>query len=769
MSYIIEDNCIENDKLLKNESIFHTANGYLGVRGNFEEGYGKGYNTIRGTYINAFYEVNKIIYSEKLHGFPDSKQNILNIIDAQSIDLYIDDERFSLFEGEVLGYKRTFDLKAGYSVREIHWRSNKGHELKFKIKRIASFLNLELFLISYEVESINYKGKLKLISRINGDVSNYCNDEDPRVSAEKVQSLEVKNILIEDDIVTVTAKTVNSKLLVACSSYHKVNKTSKMVYDLGEKDISAVIVFEINEKEIVRLDKFSIYTDSLRYASVEKQGREICKRVALEDAEFYFDEQAEYLRGFWNSSDVIIEGNELLQQGLHFNIYQLLQSVGKDKYSNISAKGLSGEGYEGHYFWDTEIYLFPFYLLTDPKIAKNLLMYRYGTLQGAKENARALGHKCGALFPWRTITGSECSGYFPAGSAQYHINADIAYSFIKYYQMTEDLEFIKDYGAEVLFETARLWLDTGHFKNGLFYIEAVTGPDEYSCIVNNNFYTNLMVKYNLEWAFKFYDILKNDYPNELVKLALKMDLLENEKILWEKGSRCMYLPYDEKLDINPQDDSFLGKEVWDFNNTPAENYPLLLNYHPLLLYRYQVCKQADTVLAHFLLEEGQQLSTIKSSFDYYEKLTTHDSSLSSCIFSIMASKIGYAEKAYAYFMESVRLDLDDTHGNTRDGIHTANMGGSYLAIVYGFAGFRIGTKGISFNPSTPIGWKAYSFKIKYRGRELHVKITKEAIEFILNQGVGIDINLLSRSYETEIIKLGYNNTTRTAIRELTKR
>jgi alpha,alpha-trehalose phosphorylase len=595
---------------------------------------------------------------------------------------------------------------------------------------------------------------------VNGDVSNYSNSEDPRVSSEEIKALTVNNVFSNENVATISAKTQNSKLSVSCSVFNKLNKGGKSLFNIGEKQIDTIIEAEIEVNEKLKLEKYSIYTDSLRYKKPEQEGIKICKEAAMLGSDYYFEQQREYLKEFWNCSDVLIEGNEAIKQGVHYNLYQLLQSVGKDKYSNIAAKGLSGEGYEGHYFWDTEIYMFPFYLLTEPEIAKNLLMYRYGTLEAARANARVLGHKNGALFPWRTIVGSECSGFFPAGTAQYHINADIAYAFIKYFQVTGDIDFTRDFGAEVLFETARLWLDTGHFRADRFTIEAVTGPDEYTCIINNNYYTNLMAKYNLKWASKLYYLLKENYNNKLMEITNRLRLLESEVEEWSRAYEQMYLPYDAKLDINPQDDSFLNKDIWNFDNTPKENYPLLLNYHPLLLYRYQVCKQADTVLAYFLLEEEQKFSTIKNSFDYYEKITTHDSSLSSCIFSIMASRVGYPERAYDYFMESVRLDLDDTHGNTKDGIHTANMGGSYLAIVYGFAGLRIKDDGIYFNPRIPSEWSSYEFKIKYNKRIIKITINKLEIVFDLLQGDGLDINLLIDEASTVLLKLGYDAATK---------
>jgi alpha,alpha-trehalose phosphorylase len=749
MRWLIEEHSLDNLELLKNESIFHVANGYIGIRGNFEEEYGKEYKTIRGTYMNAFHEVDEITYGEKLFGFPDTKQKLVNLIDAQTIEFYIGDERFSLFEGEILAYSRTFHLKEGYTLREIHWRSPKNHEIKIRIKRMTSITHLELFLIHYEIESMNYEGEIKLVSTLNGDVSNFVDDNDPRIASGHAKSLDVDVVEVKDGIVTISAKTQYSKLEVACNAYHIISQSAVFSYETSEGYIGTIINTPIRPGESIALDKYVIYTDTLRYDEPVTKGIEICAQVSGQSADDWFKNQKSYLEDFWKYSDVLIEGNKLLQQGIRYNIYQLLQSVGKDKFSNITAKGLSGEGYEGHYFWDTEIYMFPFFLLTKPEIAKNLLRYRYEILDSARKRARQLGHKKGASYPWRTITGDECSGFFEAGTAQYHINADIAYAFIKYYLVTNDLDFMKKFGTEVLFETARIWFDMGHFDEEKFKIDAVTGPDEYTCIVNNNYYTNVMAKYNLKWAVKMFHIVRKEDETVLKGIMNKIGLEEEEISDWKNAYKNMYLPYDEQRDINLQDDSFLRKAVWDFENTPKEKYPLLLHYHPLTIYRYQVCKQADAVLAHFLLEDEAKLSTIKNSYNYYEKITTHDSSLSSCIFSIMAAKVGYLDKAYDYFMESARLDLDNTHGNTRDGIHTANMGGTYLGIVYGFAGLRIKEQGISFQPMIPKQWSAYTFRIGYQGRLIRIHITYESINIQLEKGEALDIRVFDTHYELQ--------------------
>jgi alpha,alpha-trehalose phosphorylase len=426
-------------------------------------------------------------------------------------------------------------------------------------------------------------------------------------------------------------------------------------------------------------------------------------------------------------------------------MYQLIQSVGKDEFCNIAAKGLSGEGYEGHYFWDTEMFIQPFFNLTQPKITKNLISFRYRTLKEARKNARILGHNKGVLFPWRTIMGTECSGYFPSGSAGYHINGDIAYSVVAYYLATKDSEFMVKKGAEILFETARLWMDVGTYYDNTFRINCVTGPDEYTCMVNNNYYTNVCAKFNLDWAVKFFYLLKD--KDKLSDIEKKLHLTEEEIMGFDYAAKCMYLPYDEDLKINPQDDSFLHKKKWDLDQTPKENFPLLLNYHPLHLYRYQVCKQADTVMAHFIFEEAQSEETIRNSFDYYEKITTHDSSLSTCIFSIVASKLGLSKRAYDYFGNSAKLDLFNTHKNTKDGIHTANMGGTYMAILYGFAGLRIKENGIHFTPSIPDEWKEYRFKINYEDSQIKVVINHNEGKFSLIKGSLKQIHINNKLYE----------------------
>jgi alpha,alpha-trehalose phosphorylase len=749
MSWNISSESLLASDLLNEESLFFTGNGYLGVRGNFEEGIPNLQSTIRGTYINAFHDIVSIDYGEKLYGFPETQQKLLNIIDAQSIYFYFGEEKFSLFEGEILSYKRSLNLNKGFSERNIHWRSPDGKEVKISFLRLVSFIHKELFHQKVIIEPVNYTGELTIVSTLDGDVSNFTDENDPRVSSGHAKRLIVSDCSQLDQLSYVEVETFRSKLKAACGVTYWVNGSFERVDSIYESTIKTTFVGELTEKII--FEKKSIFVDTLRHGvNLLKTLKELDSSLSNIPFEEILANQSSYLLKFWKDTNIEIKGDASLNEGIRFNLFHLLQSAGQDRVSNIAAKGLSGEGYEGHYFWDTEIYMTPVFLMTNPDIAKQLLLYRYSILDSARSHAKSMGHVKGALFPWRTISGTECSSYFPSGSAQYHISADIAYSYIQYYMVTNDLDFIKQYGAEVIFETARLWLEVGHFNGGQFRIDSVTGPDEYTCIVNNNYYTNSMAKHNLRWAEKFYGLLQADSLDCLADLSKKIGLVKEEVVSWGEAADKMFLPYDENLKINPQDDTFLSKGVWDFENTPEDKYPLLLHYHPLTLYRYQVCKQADTVLAHFLLEDEQTLETMKNSYDYYEKVTTHDSSLSSCVFSIMAAKLGLKEKAYEYFIETARMDLDNTHGNTKDGLHMANMGGTWMAIIFGFAGLRIKEDGISLSPILPTQWEGYTFPLQYQSRRLFVTISLDQIKIELLSGENLTLNIFGEAYTVSL-------------------
>lgn len=744
--YEIDNLSLENSDLIINETVFHNANGYIGIRSNLEEGYPEGFDTIRGSYINGFYDIAQMPQAERLCGLVEEKQTMLNVADSQTIRLSVDGESFSLFEGRVLKSRRWLDMENGITGRSVLWRSPKGNEVELTVKRMASFYQLSLFTIEYSVKALNFNGNLKFTSLHNGQVENYSNENDPRVAKESAKYLLPAKLLLEGGVSYLVSDTSKSGLSVCTGVAHRLSGEGsvKMSEDMASHSVTAEVEAAIEAGETVTLTKYTVFSDSIRQSDCLSNAKKEMAKALSVPLSYYYEAQQNYLKEFWSNCLLEIKGDDDLTEAVNYNMYQLIQSVGKDEFCNITAKGLSGEGYEGHYFWDTEMYIEPFFNLIKPGITKNLISFRHKTLPQARQNAKTLGHKKGALYPWRTIMGTECSGYFPSGTAGYHVNGDIAYSVIAYYLATKDLEFIAEKGAEIIFETARLWMDVGNYSRGTFRINEVTGPDEYTCMVNNNYYTNVSAQYNLRWASRFYQLLKKAGRTET---ADRIGLGEEEIKEFEQAAESMYLPYDEELKINPQDDSFLDKKKWDLINTPKGEFPLLLHYHPLHLYRHQVCKQADTVLAHFILEDAQSMETIRNSFEYYEKCTTHDSSLSTCIFSIMASKLGLEEKAYDYFGDSAKLDLFNTHKNTKDGIHTANMGGTFMAIVYGFAGLRIKENGIYFAPAIPKQWQGYQFQISYEDSQIKVEISPKESTFTLVNGSPKTIHVYGRSYE----------------------
>jgi alpha,alpha-trehalose phosphorylase len=553
-------------------------------------------------------------------------------------------------------------------------------------------------------------------------------------------------------------------LTLACATDSVLETASTHAYKVVQAaDFGQVaLTIEARRGSPIELTKFMVYHASRTASAEELCGRAewTLDRVTAQGFKQLLASQQRYMDDFWRRSDVRIRDvredrtkrtTVEIQQAIRFNLFHILQASARAEDTGVPAKGLTGLAYEGHYFWDTEIYLLPFLTYTSPQIAKNLLAFRYKMLPQARARARQLGQR-GAMFPWRTISGEEASAYYAAGTAQYHINADIMYALRKYVQATGDEHFLRDCGAEMLVETARLWLDLGFYskaKGGKFCINSVTGPDEYNTVVNNNAYTNLMARENLRYAAQTVETLRTAEPDAYKALAQKTGLEPGEMDAWLRAADNMYVPYDEKLKIIPQDDNFLDKEPWDFRNTPPDHYPLLLFYHPLNIYRKQVIKQADVVLAMFLLGELFSAETKKRNFDFYDPLTTGDSSLSSCVEAIIAAQSSDMEKAIRYGMAALLMDLADVGGNVKDGCHIASMGGTWMMLTYGFGGMRDDNGTLSFWPRrAPQENAVLQFTVAYRGQMLEIKISLEKVEYTLREG-----ERLAFRHETEDIQL----------------
>ena len=711
-----------HDQLALQETVFHNANGYLGVRGTLEEGAPEGMDTMRGAYVNGFYEIVPMKQAERLTHVREDKESMINAADVQGVRFCLAGEWFSQWTGALVECERLLDMDRGITERRVTWRSPKGRETVLRFRRMASFAQPSLFLIDCEVTPLNYEGTVEVESTHLALVKNYANPNDPRLAGESECHLVPAGSLLEEDASYLSTRTRVSGLTLTTGVKHALEPASRdasTVYDSASHSAAFHAVVTLKRGQTLRMQKYCVFSDARRHDDTLSAARQAMAE-AYGQAEALYRAQQETLASFWDSADTTILGDNDANLSMQFNLYQLFQSAGRDGLCSIAAKGLSGEGYEGHYFWDTEMYMMPFFTLTMPQLARKLLGYRYRTLDAARENARLLGHQKGALYPWRTIAGRECSGYFLAGTAQYHIVGDIAYAVGMYYSATGDRDYLTREGAELLLETARLWMDVGHVAEGTFRINCVTGPDEYTCLVNNNYYTNACAKNNLELAVRAAKLLEawGVYDGWAARLGVTRQELD----AFAHAADIMYLPYDEALGINPQDDSFLQKPVWDIAATPRENFPLLLHYHPLQLYRYQVCKQADTVLAHVLFESLADAGVRERSFRYYEKITTHDSSLSNCIFCIEACRLGLRREARAYFGDSVKTDLLNTHGNSKDGIHTANMGGCYMAVVNGFAGLRLCADGVRVDPFLPEGWTGLQFSFQYRGSRLRFEM-----------------------------------------------
>jgi alpha,alpha-trehalose phosphorylase len=725
------------------ETLFALGNGYIGLRGAHEEAF-DGVRTLDGTFINGFYESVPIVHPEPAYGYAKNHQFMLNVPNGKLISFDLDRESFNLSKGSLNAYKRTLDFRTGLMVREVEWTSPEGKQVEVKSQRCVSFAHKNLFAISYEARSINFNGVMTLRTAINGDVSNVEAGEDPRFGAAMAGAgLQLVSAIEEEDFAALVQRTENSgfTLVSATENDLKIEDVGNYKRESreGKQSIEQIYHIEIKAGETVRLTKYGVYFSSKEHPV--DQLLPLAKQ-ALKDAkgrgfEKLCVEQKEFLTSFWHHAEVEIEGNDSLQQGVHFSQFHLLQSVGRDGLTSVAAKGLTGEGYGGHYFWDAEIYALPFYLYSQPDIARKMLEYRHSILKAARARAREMSHKKGALFAWRTIGGEECSPYYPAGTAQYHINADIAYAVKQYYDATQDDDFMLRFGAEIVIDTARIWTDLGTYvaaKNNQFCIHGVTGPDEYTALVNNNLYTNIMAQMHLRLAAQLVSRLKRENPKDFERIAKEIDLSQSEPEEWVRAADSMYIPYDERLRIHPQDDSFLEKKVWDFTGTPRENHPLLLYYHYLVIYRHQVLKQADVVLALFLLGNRFNMEDKRRDYDYYEAITTHDSSLSHCTYSIMASEVGYHEKAYRYFTLSARGDLDNSHGNTAHGVHIAAMAGTWSAVIFGFGGMRVHDGELEFNPYLPGDWSRYKFRVYYKGQLLQVEVRKDGVTYHLLEG-----------------------------------
>ncbi len=724
------------------ETLFTVANGYVGMRGNPAEGRDA---YAHGTFVNGFHETWPIRHAENAFGFAQTGQTIVNVPDAKLMKLYVDDEPLTLGLNDIEHYERSLDFRDGVLRRSLVWRTPSGKRVLVESTRMVSMTQRHLTVMTLEVTMLSGDAPIVISSQLvnRQDVTDEYHDSsramgegnDPRrASAFEDRVLLPRMHYAREDRMLLGYRCANSGMTIAVAADHHLETVDPhdAIHRAGEDLAKAVFRVEARQGNTVRLVKNVAYHTSKGVPVSELSDRcdRTLDRAARHHARYYLAEQREWFDRYWETTDVEIPGHAAVQQAVRYNLFSLAQASARADQQGVPAKGVTGSGYEGHYFWDSEIYVAPFLTYTQPELARNLLHFRTRMLPSARQRAREMAQS-GALFPWRTISGEEASAYYAAGTAQVHIDADIAYALAQYVAATGDVGFLVRDGADLLVETARMWADLGFWRsNGTpsFHIHGVTGPDEYTTVVNNNLFTNVMARFNLEVAVSSVRRIRRDHPTEYAQLVARLDLTEEEVEEWQACADGMSIPYDQGLGIHPQDDFFLDREVWDLSSTPDELRPLLLHYHPLVIYRFQVLKQADVVLALFLQGDRFTAAQKRADFEYYDPITTGDSTLSAVVQSIVAAEVGYAAEALDYFHQALYVDLRNLHGNTVDGLHVASTGGVWSALVFGFGGMRDRRGRLSFDPRLPESWSSLRFPVTWRGSRLRVEITADRFE-----------------------------------------
>lgn len=730
--WCLRESQLDMDILAQSESLFTLANGHIGWRGNLDEGEPHG---LQGSYLNGVYELKPLPYAEAGYGYPEQDQSVVNVTDGKVIRLLVDDEPFDIRYGDLHEHVRTLDFRTGQLERRAQWSAPSGKRIRVTSTRMVSMVQRAIAVIKYEVEALDAMRIVVQSELVANEPAAKPAGFDPRAALE----LDSPWTALDHQCHETRAKLVNqtgySALLVSTAMDHDVagpkgtNVSSEAFDDLARVTVTTTL----QPGEKLTIIKYVAYGWSgVRSMEALRDQTDAALVAARESGwEGMAAEQSAYLEDFWKGADVELDGDEEIQQAVRFSLFHVLQAGVRNEQRAIPAKGLTGTGYDGHAFWDSEAFVLRVLSLTAPEAVAHALRWRHSTLPMARDRASLLGFR-GAAFPWRTIAGAECSSYWPAGTAAFHVSADVADAVVRYLHTSGDEVFEHDFGAEILIETSRLFLSLGHFDlDGGFRIDGVTGPDEYSAIADNNIYTNLMVQRNFRVAAESAERHRD--------VASNLEVSEDELAQWRRAAEAMVIPYDEQLGVYAQSEGFTRHEVWNFDTTQEDQYPLLLHFPYFDLYRKQVVKQADLVLAMFVRGDAFTAEQKKANFDYYEKLTVRDSSLSACIQAVMAAEVGYLSLAYDYLAEAALMDIEDREHNTRDGLHMASLAGTWIAIVQGLGGMRAWQDSLSFAPRLPKGITRVALNIIFRGRHLRVQATANSTSYELSEGDAIEL------------------------------
>jgi len=732
--WAVRETELQLDHLAQTESLFALANGHVGLRGNLDEGEPFG---MPGSYLAGFYEERPLPYAEPGYGYPEAGETVVNVTNGKILRLLVEDEPFDIRYGSLRAHERVLDLRAGVLRRSVEWVSPTGRAVRIASTRLVSFSRRAIAAIQYEVEPLEQAVPLVVQSELVANEMLPSEHGDPRAASALATPLRSEEFVAVGKRAVLMHRTAASGLRVGVGMDHAIDGpegTEVTAESLGDS-ARVTIAADAAPGAPLRVVKYIGYgwSGTRSPAGVHDQVVAAIASAAHSGWEKLLAEQRDYLDDFWDRADVVLDGDEELQQAARFALFHILQAGARSEGRPIAAKGLTGPGYDGHTFWDTETFVLPVLTYTAPRAAGAALRWRHRTLDAARERARTLG-LAGAAFPWRTIAGSECSSYWPAGTAAFHVNADVADAVARYQAASgeEDEAFDREFGTDLLVETARLWRSLGHVDGeGRFRIDGVTGPDEYSAVADNNVYTNLMAQRNLRAAA---DAVERN-PARAAELGVE----SSEPRAWRGLAEAVLIPYDQALGVHPQAEGYTEHDVWDFETTGPEQYPLLLHFPYFDLYRKQVIKQADLVLAMLLRGDAFSDEEKARNFAYYERLTVRDSSLSASTQAVLAAELGHLDLAYDYAREAALIDLQDLQHNTRDGLHIASLAGTWLSAVAGFGGMRDHNGRLSFAPRVPSPLTRVAFRLCMRGRHLLVEVTPERARYTLLDGEPLEI------------------------------
>jgi alpha,alpha-trehalose phosphorylase len=739
--WVVRETRLDLNLIAQSESLFALSNGHVGLRGNLDEGEPFG---LPGTYLNSFYEIRPLPYAEAGYGYPEAGQTVVDVTNGKIIRLFVEDEPFDVRYGELLSHERVLDMRAGTLTRTAHWRSPVGKEVKVTSTRLVSLAHRTLAAIEYVVEAVGEFVRVTVQSELVTNEDQPTTSADPRVSAILDNPLEAVDHEDTETGALLMHRTRASQLMMAAGMDHVVEVPGRVEVSTDARPDLArtTVICGLRPGQKLRIVKY------LAYGWSSQRSRPALRdqvAAALHSARYtgwdgLLKAQREYLDDFWDNADVEVEGDSESQQAVRFGLFHLVQASARAERRAIPSKGLTGTGYDGHAFWDTEGFVLPVLTYTLPHAVADSLRWRASTMDMARERATELGLE-GVSFPWRTIRGQECSGYWPAGTAAFHINADIAMAFERYRIVTGDQSLEEECGLQVLIETARLWMSLGHHdRHGVWHLDGVTGPDEYTAIVRDNVFTNLMAAHNL--------ITAAEACNRHPEAAEAMGVNNEETASWRDAADAVNIPYDEELGVHQQCEGFTKFAEWDFE--ARHKYPLLLHEPYVRLYPTQVIKQADLVLAMQWQSHAFTPEQKARNVDYYERRTVRDSSLSACCQAVMCAEVGHLELAHDYAYEAALIDLRDLHANTRDGLHMASLAGAWMAIVAGFGGLRDDEGILYLNPYLPEGISRLRFRLRWRGFRLTVDVIHDTVIYTLRDGPGGELTIRHAGEDVEL-------------------